>query len=102
MGVKLGQKWAVKDGNLLASNQVGSRFFNKEFDFSRASDGTYVDRDGLLKTAELYNLISYSEDFSSWVNYFCTDTQEGISPNGNNTAYTITDDASAIVTGKHP
>lgn len=66
MGVKLGQKWAVKDGNLLASNQVGSRFFNKEFDFSRASNGTYVDRDGLLKTAELYNLISYSEDFSQW------------------------------------
>ena len=66
MGVKLGQKWAIKDGNLLASNQVGSRFFNKEFDFSRASNGTYVDRDGLLKTAELYNLIPYSEDFTQW------------------------------------
>ena len=66
MGVKLGQKWAVKDGNLLASNRVGSRFFNKEFDFSRASNGTYVDRDGLLKTAELYNLIPYSEDFTQW------------------------------------
>lgn len=67
MGVKLGQKWAVKDGNLLASNQVGSRFFNKEFDFSRASNGTYVDRDGLLKTAELYNLMPYSEDFTQWM-----------------------------------
>ena len=66
MGVKLGQKWAVKDGNLLASNQVGSRFFNKEFDFSRASNGTYVDRDGLLKTAELYNIFTYSEDISGW------------------------------------
>ena len=65
MGVKLGQKWAVKDGNLLASNQVGSRFFNKEFDFSRASNGTYVDRDGLLKTAELYNKVTYSEQIQT-------------------------------------
>ena len=66
MGVKLGQKWAIKDGNLLASNQVGSRFFNKEFDFSRTTSGTYIDKDGVLQTAELYNLVTYSEDFSQW------------------------------------
>jgi hypothetical protein len=99
MGVKLGQKWAVKDGNLLASNQVGSRFFNKEFDFSRASNGTYVDRDGLLKTAELYNLISYSEDFSGYTNSNSTDEANAtISPNGVKNATSFLE---AATTGQH-
>lgn len=92
MGVKLGQKWAVKDGNLLASNQVGSRFFNKEFDFSRASNGTYVDRDGLLKTAELYNKIEYSQDFQSGTYGASNLTRESssvISPDGFENAYKL-------------
>ena len=92
MGVKLGQKWAVNDGNLLASNQVGSRFFNKEFDFSRASNGTYVDRDGLLKTAELYNLMPYSEDFSQWTTQSgitLEQTTETYDPNGQYNAYKV-------------
>jgi hypothetical protein len=92
MGVKLGQKWAVKDGNLLASNQVGSRFFNKEFDFSRASNGTYIDRDGLLKTAELYNLMPYSEDFSQWTTQSgitLEQTTETYDPNGQYNAYKV-------------
>lgn len=89
MGVKLGQKWAVKDGNLLASNQVGSRFFNKEFDFSRASNGTYVDRDGLLKTAELYNLLEYSQDFDQWTLTNITREDNQIGYDGSNKAYKI-------------
>ena len=116
MGVKLGQKWAVKDGNLLASNQVGSRFFNKEFDFSRASNGTYVDRDGLLKTAELYNKLSYSEDFTQayWTKSLGIITQSEInSPTGSintnlftktsavNTVSRITRSSPYSTTGNH-
>ena len=99
MGVKLGQKWAVKDGNLLASNQVGSRFFNKEFDFSRASNGTYVDRDGLLKTAELYNKFNYSEDFSGWGNLggSTLTPNAAISPDGNLNATKITEGTNVLI-----
>jgi len=64
--INLGDKnWGVKDSGLLAYKQVGSRFFNKDFDFTRASNGTYVDKDGVLQTAELYNLINYSQDLNS-------------------------------------
>ncbi len=92
MGVKLGQKWAVKDGNLLASNQVGSRFFNKEFDFSRTTSGTYIDRDGVLQTAELYNKIEYSQDFESG-SYGRTnlnvESSSVVSPDGFKNAYKL-------------
>ncbi len=92
MGVKLGQKWAVKDGNLLASNQVGSRFFNKEFDFSRTTSGTYIDRDGVLQTAELYNKIEYSQDFESG-SYGRTnlnvESSSVVSPDGFENAYKL-------------
>ena len=64
--INLGQNWGVKDSGLLAYKQVGSKYFNKDFDFTRASNGTYVDKDGVLQTAELYNLLSYSQDFSQW------------------------------------
>jgi hypothetical protein len=61
--INLGDKnWGVKDSGLLAYKQVGSKYFNKDFDFTRASNGTYVDKNGVLQTAELYNLVSYSED----------------------------------------
>jgi len=65
--INLGDKnWGVKDSGLLAYKQVGSKYFNKDFDFTRASNGTYVDKNGVLQTAELYNLIDYSQDFSQW------------------------------------
>jgi len=99
MGVKLGQKWAIKDGNLLASNQVGSRFFNKEFDFSRTTSGTYIDRDGVLQTAELYNLIPYSEDFTQWaITASGTTLSESlvISPDGQKHAYKLESDGSNL------
>ena len=38
---------------------------NNLITFSRASSGTYVDSDGLIKTSPV-NLISYSEEFDQW------------------------------------
>ena len=79
--------WAIKEDNLLAYKKDGDRFFNKEFDFTRGSVATYVDKDGLIKTVtsdipridflnnpkghlllepERRNLIPYSKDFSKW------------------------------------
>lgn len=59
-GIYLGDsQWATKDGNLLATKQVGKRFLNKEFTVDRGSDATYVDRDGLIKqfSTPLTNLV---------------------------------------------
>jgi hypothetical protein len=60
------KKWGVKDSGLLAYKQVGSKFFNKDFDFTRSSDATYIDKNGVLQTQSLYNLLTYSQDFSQW------------------------------------
>ncbi len=43
--------WAIKEDNLLAYKQDGTRFFNKEFNFSRGSLATFVDKDGLIKVS---------------------------------------------------
>jgi len=43
--------WAIKEDNLLAYKQDGTRFFNKEFNFSRSSLATFVDKDGLIKVS---------------------------------------------------
>ena len=47
--INLGQNWGVKDSGLLAYKQVGSKYFNKDFDFTRASSGTYIDKNGVLQ-----------------------------------------------------
>ena len=41
--------WAIKEDNLLAYKKDGDRFFNKEFDFTRNTTATFVDKDGLIK-----------------------------------------------------
>lgn len=41
--------WAIKEDNLLAYKKDGTRFFNKEFDFTRNTTATFVDKDGLIK-----------------------------------------------------
>ena len=115
MAVKLGKgKWAVKEDKLLAYNDNSGRFFNKEFDFSRGSNATYVAKDGLIKTTasdvpridfsdstsgalllenSSSNLITYSEDISQsyWnkrnINVTANDT---ISPDGTQNASKIT------------
>ena len=99
--------WAIKEDNLLAYKKDGDRFFNKEFDFTRGSVATYVDKDGLIKTVTSdipridflnnpkgyllleparTNLFPYSEDFenSDWTkNAGTTITNNyAISPDG--------------------
>ena len=99
-------KWGVQDGLALAYNDENNNFKPLPFDFTRDSIGTYVDRDGLIKTAsnnvprvdflgntkgallletQSTNLIPYSEDFSNanWNKTRCTiTTDQLISPNG--------------------
>jgi len=43
--------WAIKEDNLLAYKKDGTRFFNKEFDFTRGSLATFIDKDGLIKVS---------------------------------------------------
>jgi hypothetical protein len=43
--------WAIKEDNLLAYKKDVTRFFNKEFDFTRGSLATFVDKDGLIKVS---------------------------------------------------
>ena len=43
--------WAIKEDNLLAYKKDGTRFFNKEFDFTRGTFATFVDKDGLIKVS---------------------------------------------------
>ncbi len=83
--VKLGEgNWAVKDGNLLAAKETNGRFKNAEFTVTRGTDATYVGKDGLIKTASFYNLVTYSEDFSQWTGLVALSIglNQGISPNG--------------------
>jgi len=77
--------WATKEGSTLAYNDENNNFKPLPFDFTRASTATYVDSDGLIKTAKQgearidytdssdgvlllepsrTNLYRYSEDFS--------------------------------------
>ena len=98
--INLGDKnWGVKDSGLLAYKQVGSKYFNKDFDFTRASNGTYIDKNGVLQTAEVYNLISYSQDFSGYTNSNSTDEANAtISPSGVQNATSFLE---AATTGQH-
>ena len=78
--------WAIKEDNLLAYKKDGTRFFNKEFDFTRATTATRVNKLGLIENVasnlpridftndtkghlllepQSTNLITYSEDFSN-------------------------------------
>ena len=43
--------WATKEDSVLAYNDENNNFKPLPFDFTRASTATYVDSDGLIKTA---------------------------------------------------
>ena len=65
--------WAIKEDNLLAYKEDGTRFFNKEFDFTRGSFATFVDKDGLIKVSGLQetNLVQngdFATSLSYWLN----------------------------------
>ena len=82
--------WATKEDSVLAYNDENNNFKPLPFDFTRASTATYVDSDGLIKTARngearvdytdstdgalllepaRTNLLTYSENFenSDWL-----------------------------------
>ena len=62
-------KDASLDLNFASSKSlVDSVSNNNLITFSRASSGTYVDSDGLIKTSPV-NLLKYSEDLSQWSIY---------------------------------
>jgi len=110
--INLGENWGVKDGGLLAYKQTRDKWFDKSFDYVGGANGTRVDRDGLIKPANVYgediisnvpridflnnpdghlllepqrtNLIRYSEDFSSWLSNGTKTPNYGISPSGEN------------------
>lgn len=64
---------------------------NNLITFSRASSGTYVDSDGLIKTSPV-NLLTYSEEFDQWNqdNVVTTTPNGEIAPDGTQTADLIT------------
>ncbi len=65
--------WAIKEDNLLAYKEDGTRFFNKQFDFTRGSLATFVDKDGLIKysgftNTELVTNGDFENGSASWTN----------------------------------
>jgi len=110
---KFGNKnWAVKKDYVLAYNDENDNFKPLPFDFTRDSIATYVDSDGLIKTAQKgiaridytdntdghlllepsrTNLFPYSEDFSQsdWLKTNLTVTSGFTSPSGDNNAYEV-------------
>ena len=102
--------WAIKEDNLLAYKKLGSRFFNREFDFSRGTTATFIGEDGLIQESAIdvpridfaddttghlllepqsTNLVAYSEDFSQWqskVNGVVVTSNFAISPDGTQNA----------------
>jgi len=63
--------WAIKEDNLLAYKQLGNKFFDREFDFSRGTRATFVGRNGLIQesgltSAELVTNGDFSSD-TAWV-----------------------------------
>ena len=73
--------WAIKEDNLLAYKQLGNKFFDREFDFSRGTRATFVGRNGLIQesgltSAELVTNGNFSQEGSELVTNgdFETDT----------------------------
>lgn len=65
--------WAIKEDNLLAYKKDGTRFFNKEFDFTRGSFATFVDKDGLIKVSGVTDTeLVVNGDFATDSDWFKT------------------------------
>ena len=53
MSIRLGNgNWAVSSSKLLAYNDAAGPFFNKEFDFSRATTATNIGKSGLIELVD--------------------------------------------------
>ena len=109
--------WATKEDSVLAYNDENNNFKPLPFDFTRASTATYVDSDGLIKTAasgearidyldnadghlllepSRTNFLTYSEGFSDgYWQKSGTDVVSGqVSPTGNTDAFKLVEDTS--------
>lgn len=82
--------WAYKEDNLLgyAVSPVNNKFLPREMTFTRASDGTRVNEDGLVENMP-FNLLQYSEQFDNgaWIKFDASATANATTaPNGTTTA----------------
>ena len=107
--LKLGNgNWATKEDSLLSYSDENGNFRPLPFDFTRGSTATVINKAGLMETVDSgiaridfqgtadgslllepasTNLITYSEDFSSWSKTSVSITPDVlISPTGNMTA----------------
>ena len=93
--------WAYKEDNLLgyAISPVNNKFLPREMTFTRASDGTRVNEDGLIENVP-WNFFTYSEDLSNaaWTKLNSTITTNATTaPNGTTTADKVVEDTSVNV-----
>jgi hypothetical protein len=109
--------WATKENSLLGYNSENGNYKPLPFDFTRASNGTFVNKSGLIETAangvpridflgntsgalllepQRTNLITYSSDFSnaSWSKSELSVSNGFISPDGTLNAKKITESTS--------
>ena len=117
MSIRLGNgNWAVSSSKLLAYNDAAGPFFNKEFDFTRATSATRINKSGLIELVdnniaridftgssdghlliekESTNLITFSEDLevssggTSRQNNATTTASSLPSPDGGTNAFTF-------------
>ncbi len=106
--------WAIKEDNLLAYKKDGTRFFNKEFDFTRNTTATFLDQNGLIQESatntpridftddatghlllepQSTNKLLYSEQFdnAAWNANSDVLLESGYAaPDGSNNAYKVT------------
>ena len=105
--------WATKENSLLGYNSENGNYKPLPFDFTRASNGTFVNKAGLIETAasgvpridfsdstsgalllepQRTNVLPYSQDFShsSWLKNDVSIQSGYLAPDGTNNAYKVT------------
>jgi hypothetical protein len=105
-------KWAAKEGSVLAYNSENNNFKPLPFTFTRASTATRVNESGIIESVasgvpridfldntdghlllepSRTNLITYSEDFSQWINIgsVTNNANTVVSPDGSQNASNI-------------
>ena len=113
--------WATKENSLLGYNSENGNYKPLPFDFTRASNGTFVNKSGLIETAasgvpridflgntsgalklepQRTNLIPYSQSFdnAAWTVNGASITSGFTSPDGTTNAFKLVEDTS---TGVH-
>ena len=105
MGVRLGNgNWAVKTSKLLAYNDAGGMFFNKEFDFTRATTATRVNKSGLIESvASNLPRVDFTDDTKGHLLLEPASTNLEVNSSDLSTAFIATTGATAAVeTGLTP